>query len=78
MTKRQFEKQFAALTRCIFTAVTAEAAILLTTLSKPIESFAEAGFYRSIPECLEYLNAGILLYLLCAAAASAAWNQSRT
>lgn len=78
MTKRRFETLFCTLTRLIFTAITAEAAVLLTTVTMPVNSFADAGLYRNLPLCTEHLTAAIVLYLLCAAAATITLRESCT
>lgn len=78
MTKESFENIFYNLTRLIFTVITAESAVFLSMVTVPLESFEQYCIYRNLPLCGEYMIAGVILYLVCAVAASAAVRNYHT
>ena len=71
MTKKQFLQAFRTATRCIFTVLTAEAAVFLAvTYHWMQDGVSGITAFRQIPLCVEYLAAGIILYLILASAAA--------
>ena len=78
MSEKHFLLLFKSLTRLVFTVITAEAAIFLQIATAPVMSFADACVYRNLPVCVEHLLAAMVLYLLMAAAATAALKESST
>lgn len=79
MMKKQYLQIFHTLTKCIFTVLTAQAALLLagtyTLLTEPMFSITQ---FRLIPLCTEYLAAGILLYVIFASGSALAVREYGT
>ncbi|MBQ3178500.1 MAG: hypothetical protein IJB52_11845 [Clostridia bacterium] len=79
MTGKQYQQVFQTLTKCIFTVLTGQSALFLSRtyslLTEPEFCFSA---YRQIPLCLEHLGAGILLYVIMAAASALALREYGT
>jgi len=79
MTEKQYIRIFQTITKCIFTVLTGHAAgFLARTCSLLNGSVSSIAAYRQIPLCMEYLAAGILLYVLFAAASALALREYST
>ena len=77
MTGKQLEKIFPVITRCICTVVLADI-LWLFTITREMAAGIVHPMRYCVPLCLETLAAGLLLYVILAAASSRAIREYNT